>query len=322
MSNVDIEKEIPEKLDILYKPDLDYDRRYDSEGYIENVDDIEELEVEEESSSADIVDEINTILTLLPDDMKDVVNRPLSIIETLYDELKGITDKPVIKDEVIVSEDIETNDNKPDMPDDFFRDDDDPFVITVNNKDKLAIIEDTYKYDFACIINDYTNKLKDALTHYINSVLISFKNIDTEMYSKVLDTYNLSTDNVSDNYKHLSDLIIRSQITRQMNMRLYNKLFSIDKTISHIRACKIGVEQKLRYYASEYQTESGFNDFISNRFLENSRKMYDEKYKQNFFNLYKYLNSSVILSNECFKLLINEAQAKIILIEKEGNELW
>lgn len=321
MSKIDIEKEIPDKLDILYNPDIDYDRQYDSEGYVEEVEDIESIE-EDESEESNIVEDINTILTLLPEEMKDIINKPLAIIETLYDDYKDITDKPITKEEIIVSEGVSNNEDKPEIPDDFFRDDDDPFKITVENKDKLSIIKDTYDYDFACVIKDYTNKLKDALNNYINNVLITFKNIDVSNYSKVLSAYNLSTDNVSDNYKHLSDLIIRSQITRQMNMRLYNKLFSIDKTIAHIRACKIGVEQKLRYYTSEYQTESGFNNFISNRFLENSRMMYDQKYKENFFNLYKYLNSSVILLNECFKLLINEAQAKIILIEKEGNDLW
>lgn len=323
MSN---EKEIPDKLNILYQPDLDYDKHYDSEGDIDDVDESEDIENSEDEASeslqSDIVDEIKTISTLLPEDMKDIINSPLAIIETLYDEIKDITDKPIIKEEFITTEEVTSNDNKSDIPEVFFRDDDDPFIITVKNKDKLTTIKEIYDYDLACIITDYTNKLKDSLNNYISSVLMSFKNLDVSMYSKILDTYNLSTDKVSDDYKHLSDLIIRSQITRQMNMRLYNRLFSIDKTISHIRACKIGVEQRLRYYSAEYQSESSFNDFVSNRFLENSRMMYDEKYKQNFFNLYKYLNSSVILINECFKLLINEAQAKIILIEKEGTDLW
>lgn len=371
MSNVDIEQEIPDKLNILYNPDLDYDKQYDSDGYIEDTDKIDDNDEQKDdgSSKHNIIDEINTIITLLPDDMKNIIDNPLSIIETLYDEIKDITNKPINKDEVVIHTDMKDNNNQnnqdkidnqnkqdtidkidnqdiinsqdksdkqdtlenqdktdkqdtSDIPDDFFRNDDDPFIIKVKNKDKLTIIKDTYKYDLACVINDYNNKLKNALNNYINNVLISFKNLDVSMYSKVLDTYKLSTDRVSDDYKHLSDLIIRSQTTRQMNMRLYNKIFSIDKTISHIRTCKIGVEQKLRYYTAEYQTESNFNDFINNRFLENSRMMYDEKYKQNFFNLYKYLNSSVILLNECFKLLINEAQAKIILIEKEGNDLW
>lgn len=386
MNDIDIKK-IPDKLDILYNPDLSYDKQYDSEGHIEYTNKIEEdsyyedinIENNEDdslSSYDDLVKEIDTILNLLPEDMKDVINNPLSIIESLYDEIKNVIYKPIVKDEIITNtnttNDNNNNDNNNDNngkgqdknnqnnetnnkhdqtqnndinkdntnnniensqdniedqfildgPDNFFRDDEDQFIIKTSNKDKLVIIKETYKYDLACIINDYNNKIKNLLNNYINNVLILFKNLDVSIYSKILNTYDLSTDKVSTNYKHLSDLIIRSQTTRQMNMRLYNKIFSIDKTISHIRSCKIGVEQRLRYYTSEYQEDSSFNNFISNRFLENSRMMYDEKYKQNFFNLYKYLNSSVILLNECFNLLINEAQAKIILIEKEGTDLW
>ena len=62
--------------------------------------------------------------------------------------------------------------------------------------------------------------------------------------------------------------------------------------------------------------DNNFNEAISNKILGQSRIIYDKKYKQNFFNLYKYLNSSVILLNECFNMYLSEAQAKIILKEK------
>ena len=64
------------------------------------------------------------------------------------------------------------------------------------------------------------------------------------------------------------------------------------------------------------QDDNNFNEAISNKILGQSRIIYDKKYKQNFFNLYKYLNSSVILLNECFNMYLSEAQAKIILKEK------
>jgi hypothetical protein len=55
--------------------------------------------------------------------------------------------------------------------------------------------------------------------------------------------------------------------------------------------------------------------------LDNVKIAYDKKYKENLFNLYKYLNSSVILINECFSMFIQEAQAKAILIKEEGIKL-
>ena len=70
------------------------------------------------------------------------------------------------------------------------------------------------------------------------------------------------------------------------------------------------------YYEEDYIDDNNFNEAISNKILGQSRIIYDKKYKQNFFNLYKYLNSSVILLNECFNMYLSEAQAKIILKEK------
>ena len=65
-----------------------------------------------------------------------------------------------------------------------------------------------------------------------------------------------------------------------------------------------------------------YNDAISHKVLENCRFTYDNKYKENFINLYKYLNSSIELLKECLKMHSNEIQMKCILLKKEGNDLW
>nr|DAV25233.1 MAG TPA: hypothetical protein [Caudoviricetes sp.] len=312
-----------EKNNILYRPDLDYDKKYDTEGYQEEVLETEDYDKEPviESLKKDI-DNIKKVLPLLPGDLIEMAKKPLIVIESVIGDL-DVENKPVSNEESVVIITGKKEDEDEDIyPDTFFRDDEDPFVIISDRKDKVTIIKETYDYDLASVIADYIDKLNKVMNDYLNSLLTVTKSIDKSQYSKVVAPYTGSTSNVSKDYKHLSDLIIRSQLTRQMKSRLYNKRFNLDNSIAHIRICKAGVEQKIRYYEASYQNGTTYTDLLSNRHLENSRMMYDKKYKQNFFNLYKYLNSSVILLDECFKMHINEAQAKIILMMKEGNELW
>lgn len=312
-----------EKNDILYRPDLDYDKKYDTEGYQEEISETEEYDKESiiESLKEDI-NNIKAVLPLLPVDLIDMAKKPLTVIESVIGDLET-EKKPVKKEEsIIITTGKKEDDDEDIYPDTFFRDDEDPFVIISNRKDKVTIIKETYDYDLASVIADYIGKLNKATNEYLNNLLTVTKSIEKNQYSKVVNNYTGNTSKVSKDYKHLSDLIIRSQLTRQMKTRLYNKRFNLDNSIAHIRSCKAGVEQKIRYYEANYQDGNTYTDLLNNRLLENSRMMYDKKYKQNFFNLYKYLNSSVILLDECFKMHINEAQAKIILMMKEGNELW
>ena len=311
------------KHDILHKPDLDYEKNYDTVNtYKEN----EETESSSESSVIDeLIDSINGIhqlFPLFPSNMQEIINMPLSIIEQMIGEFdepkKTITVEEALNIVPIVVEDKEEQE----FPTGPFREDPEPFEIIVSNNNKTDVIEDQYNYDMISIINDYLNKLNDVTMKYVNSLAPSLKTVSNDMFLKILNDYTGSTENVSANYKHLSDLIIKSQVGRNLKTQFYSKMFNVDKTITHIRACKIVVEQQKRYYEAQYDNGTSYHTAINNRLLENSRLIYDVKYKENFLNLYKYLNSSVIVLNECVQMLINEAQAKIILLEKEGNDLW
>lgn len=311
-----------DKYNILHKPGLDYDKKYDSTNVSQ------EVEENEQYQQQPILDNIisniggiNSLLPLLPSDMQEIIKNPLTIIEQItgdFEEPKHTTIDEILK--------VLPQDNKGNieniLPTGPFRDEPERFDIVINNNNKVDIIKDKYNSDMISIINDYLDKLNKVLIKYVNNIIPSINTIGSDKFLKVLSQYTVESKNVSVNYKHLSDLIIKSQLGRKMKTQFYLKMFNVDKTITHIRACKIIVEQQIRYYEAQYDKATTYNSAINNRLLENSRLTYDVKYKENFTNLYKYLNSSVIVLNECIQMLINEVQSKAILIEKEGNNLW
>ena len=311
------------KNNIFYIPKIDYEKSYETEGRINNSIIKENNQVSENivDEFNNTIDKINNMLNLFPNDLKEIANNPLKIIQVIIGEIpKNIQDMKPIEEIININSNInkEKENTYSENP---FDDDEEEFItITVTNNNKVDVIKNKYYYDLSSIIDDYLNKLNNTINTCISNILISFKDMNIEFFDTIMTPYKIPTEKISKDYKHLSDSIIRSQINRNMKQRLYDKLYDIDKTINHIRNCKAGVEQRIRYYEENYIDDDNFNEAISNKLLGQNRIIYDKKYKQNFFNLYKYLNSSVILLNECFNMYLSEAEAKIILKEK-GEEI-
>lgn len=313
------------KENILYRPEIDYDKSYDTISNFNDDDyDLEDIKIESNRLN-DLKDKINGIAALtqlLPNDLKDAVKKPFEAIQYVVGDINIDPEKLPTIEEIITynppKETVDTSDEYPDSP---FRDEEDSITVKISTNDIVEIIKKDYEYDLVSIIDDYIDKLDKLMNNYLQSVLTLIVDENAELYLKLLNNYNISTSKIGIDHKHLSDLVIRSQIARTMKTRMYNKLFNIDKTITHIRMCKVGVQQRIRYYEASYAKNDSLDNIVSNNALEASRKQYDQKYKQNFINLYKYLNSSVMVLTECLNQFINEAQAKIILYKKEGIEL-
>lgn len=334
------------KNNILYKPILDYDKQYDSKGRNDyynknNENNIDTDDTEDNENAPSIIDkikEIKSIIPLVPNDLKELITTPLDIIEIVIGELPEDIPDPDDGEDKIIIEPV-----KPDpTPDDDDKitptididnptnlypsipfDDDLPLItVIVEDNDVIKKIQEEYLYDLSSIIAEYIDKLRESTVRYLENVLTSFGSNNPKMFEKALYVYSKNTKDISDNNKHLSDSIIRSQLSRAMKQKLYLKLYDIDETILHLRKCKAGVEQKIRYYQTEYSKADTFNNVVSNKILGQNRVIIDRKYRENFINLYKYLNSSVIILNECINIVISEMQAKIILLEKEGEDLW
>lgn len=324
-----------DKNNIFYKPEIDYRKQYDSVIESESVD----LGTEDTDIPTDVEDnildkikngfeDIESIKGLLPGEIGNIVRYPFEVVKEVIESNDSIDDRPDTSDVVTSRDPFDITDKEDEdrefdftMPESPFREEED--LVTINRPD-IDITESmipNYGNDFLEIVNDYEEKLINIYNSLVDKVFMLLDE-DVDLFFKVFDTYKIKTEDISKDYKHLSDTIIRSQITRNKRMRMYNKMFNKDKTIAHIRACKIGIQQRKRYYEENYLNANNVDNSISNKFLERNRMMYDEKYLQNFLNLYKYLNSSVIMLDECMNMFINEVQAKTILLKKEGKDLW
>ena len=99
----------------------------------------------------------------------------------------------------------------------------------------------------------------------------------------------------------------------------HKKLFDMDETILHLKQIKVASAYIERYYGESKQGDNSDLASLSNAILDNSKKLADRKYNENYYALYKYLNSDVILFNESLKNLTQQMRS-FSIIDKYDDE--
>lgn len=313
--------------DIFYKPSLAPDRDYLSDAKIPDKDVTTNNDKDEPKKDdlVDLIDDINKIknvIDILPDDIIKIIKPTIDTIDKSANTLKP---RPEIIDKGVIDLNKD-NENKP------------PNIITVNpsskapnifggSKSKIVIderpplsqtIDDTHETNLFDIYRDFVTGLKNVMTDFTQSILLTARHGNFKSYKDLFKDYNLLPEDIPDNLKHVSDAIYRNKLTREQKSRLFNKLHNIDNTIYHLRAVKVSYELRKRYYdENKTAKDKDYLEMASNNLLTNSRLMYDNKYERSLTDLYKYLNSTVTSTKDCLETFSKESECKATL-NKEG----
>lgn len=315
--------------DLLYKPNLTYEKNYYTEGDLYNS--TEDTVTNNNNNSSDNVinkidkleelkDNVLSKLPLLPNSIQQVIKPSIDKIGEVIDDLVNKKDefeeiiKPIIN--VIPVHPSDDKDKEPDYDDV----PDNPYKSEANNTihipskdvDIEVVIEQQYKKDLVDILEDYLNKQNVAMQNYINGIFTY------AAYSENTNLKNFTSKTVSDkNLTHVTDYITKSKIGLKQQIRLFNKLFTLDETIYHLRAVKVAKEQLKRYKSNKRLEDKNLLTKSANDLLIESRLVAEKKYEENFYGLYKYLNSSVIIFNECMNVYTKQKRSLILLNNEE-----
>lgn len=298
--------------DILYKPNLQYKKNYYTEGIFEETKKQEEIK---NHIITNKIDSINSLQNTIDNNLKlipsMIIDSYISPYKVLKEEVKNI--KPNYKlperNNIINNSD----DKDDDFPSDPFSKGEDIYIdIKDPYAEKSELIQEQYYIDFLDVYKDYLDKLNVSFQNYIYSSLSTIKIKASINSEKDLEDYNTSAINNKDLY-HLSDYIIKSNIALRQNLLLHQKLFDLDSAILHVRGIKIGEKTIERYYNIEKIEETNELAMESNILLEESKRVANKKYKEKFLELYKYLNSNVILMDESLQTLLKENKSAMAI---------
>lgn len=307
---------------INYKPDLDYDKKYDTDGIFSdlnknNENDENNIKKDKIKVISNLQDRFDKLITIIPNYVIDIYIPPYLGMQDEFDRItgtddKGVTDPDIIDpdkddDKVLPPFIVEEEDNKDDdfVPDIFDLGDTEIIKINKGKTDWHKVISEGYKIDFLDIYEDYLTKIIIACENYVYDL---FNLVDVNKMTIINDDFK-TDDLKNQNLKHLVDYNHKSNVNLNLNLRLHKKMYSIDETIVHIRSIRLSKEFATRYNVSKPLKKLSNLEIRSNDLLEESRIVAEKKYEENFYNLYKYLNSSVILLGGSLNILKKQAMS-------------
>ena len=336
------------KNNIFYKPNVEIDRDYSTDGAIRN-----ELVRQEESPAAqeissvklerlkektkETVDEllkIRDIIDILPLDLPKILNgiiEPITLLNELnileiddilerdyIDQLNevGVDTYPANVEDYKKSDAesvIEsTEDNMPDF---------DIVVTTIAAKSISSQCREEYLRDITDITSEFTRNLNGAMQGYIYplSTILNELGLDSPDYLN-FEYEGESIKNIPINLAHLNDrIVIQEAVTAEQNA-LMVKTHSTGTVIDAINAFDAAEAMRERYYNASYNMDiSSDLDIFNNNLLQKSRENSEEAYHQAKVNLYKVLDSSVENTKDICAKKLEAQQAKAILLKNGIN---
>jgi uncharacterized protein YfkK (UPF0435 family) len=316
--------------DLLYRPDLSYDKSYYTDGNLYNSNIDENLNDREPTDGLhnklenidNLLEEIKSKLPVIPDNLLDVFLPSFGVV---HDVLKDYIDNPASipeipikpEHEIIIKPDIELGiipgpEGTLPPSDPFGIEEDITINIELEDIPTATLIERKYVVDLTDILYDYLIKYNNTLDKYIAEIMTSLS-VSNYGSLDMIVTKDLKDRNLS----HLTDYLTKSKIGLKQQLNLYFKMFDMDETIFHIRSVKVAKEQLKRYKSNKKLKDENLLTKSANDLLRESILVAEKKYEENFYGLYKYLNSSVILFNECTNTITKQKQALVLLNNRE-----
>lgn len=195
-------------------------------------------------------------------------------------------------------------------------------VDLVEPRSLVDIARGNYNTDRINLHEYYIQRLQTVLQHYFQQMIMIMQDAGVSDLSALTQDFDGERVKIpKKDLEHLRDSIIRAQIQRDQKARLMKKTHNVDNTLMHMRAWQASATARQRYYSEKYADSGVFLDSANNELLRKSRAAYDIAYSQSLYDLYKYLNSSVIGISDILSLTLDEAKAKGKLL-KEGVNIF
>ena len=197
---------------------------------------------------------------------------------------------------------------------------DDPNVIIINPTPSPTptIVEDEFKKNLYDLIKYYMNRLNEVLGRYHRAFFSMINKKDLNDFFFIYNDIQISNKDIVSSYRHLLDNAIKSQNISNLKLDFYNSNFNFNQTLYQLKNFLAMYEFRKKYESIPYSNGADKSNSYSNKVLKSLRHEYSLKYDKAYENLYKYLDSSITITESIVSELIQNVFSKGILTEKGG----
>lgn len=209
-------------------------------------------------------------------------------------------------------------DDKPDNPDDMPSVDDPPYVVIRPSKPTPTTVEKEFNRNLYDLLKYYMSRLKNILNRYYRSFCTVISGKDLNDYFFIYNNIRISNKDIVSSYRHLLDSALRSENMSNVKLDFYNSNFNFNQTLYHLKSFMAMYELRKKYESIPYARNTDKSESLSNNVLRSCKKDYSLKYDKTYENLYRYMDSSLVITDNIVTDLITNVLTKGVLTEKGG----
>ena len=192
------------------------------------------------------------------------------------------------------------------------------FIIIRPPKPTPSIVDKEFNRNLYDLLKYYMNKLKNILNRYYRSFYMTINNKDLNDYFFIYNNVQISNKDIVSSYRHLLDSALRSENMSNVKLDFYNNNFNFNQTLYHLKSFIAMYELRKKYESIPYSKNTDKSASLSNNILKSCRQDYSLKYDKSYENLFKYMDSSLTITDNVVTDLITNVLTKGILTEKGG----
>lgn len=197
------------------------------------------------------------------------------------------------------------------------------FVFDViKNKDIWDIAHEQYLLDSAAIQEDFAEEYNNVMEGYVYQLVSTMDEIGLDEPEYLNYEYEgESVTGVPTNYQHLNDIIVRNQDIVNEYQDIFRKTHDLYTTDAILTAYDVASQARVRYLKEQYKsgTAGNYIEMYDKNYLADLRGEMESRYISARTNVYKLLHSAAQISKEMLAAQLELAISKCSLLSKEVN---
>lgn len=212
--------------------------------------------------------------------------------------------------------DDDDDDEEDDDDDDLWKKPDTQIIYREINIRK--IIDKEFIYLLTKVILFYTEKLKDLINNYIYNVLRNTVGMASENIIFVNNSIDLTSNDILNHSKHLLDISVKDEDVAALKTEYLKNTFNVKQTTTHLKSFYVANELRCRYTDIKYSNGKSMPNSTSDALLKQMHMKYELQFRNDFENLFRYLNSSLKVTADIFTIHMEDSISKTTLVKKNG----
>lgn len=188
--------------------------------------------------------------------------------------------------------------------------------VIIKENDIRDVIENEFIKNISDLLDYYFDRLIKQLSGYYYTNLSAITGLNGNEIKKLVgDVKDLDAKLDS---QHLKDLALRQEKITSIKLSFFENSFNVHQTTRHIQSFLVSYSLKKRYVNIQQNKGTTVVNSLSNTVLKGARQSYDKQYEDTYIDLFKYLNSSIKVSDDIFDEIIRGYKMKELMIKKGG----